>query len=75
MYFALFSGENKGMLAAATAFILLGKIGDGISFNVLFLVSQELYPTNMRYPTCNTYYVIYQNFLAVYIYPRNVYTL
>ncbi|XP_060602443.1 organic anion transporter 3-like [Ruditapes philippinarum] len=42
------AGDNTSMLAAGTAFILVGKMGITGAFSSAYVVTPELYPTNMR---------------------------
>ncbi|XP_053381640.1 organic cation transporter-like protein [Mercenaria mercenaria] len=42
------AGENTTMLGAATAFMLIGKMGITTGYNTVYLTTPELYPTNMR---------------------------
>ena len=37
------------MMAAATAFTIIGKMGATASFSMSFVMTPEIYPTNLRY--------------------------
>ena len=42
------TGDNTSMMAAATAFTIIGKMGATAAFSCSFVLTPEMYPTNMR---------------------------
>jgi len=50
-------GTNTAMLVAGTVFTLIGKIGVTGAFSSAFVVTPELYPTNLRSTFTLTFYL------------------